>query len=64
MPVIRIELAPGRSREQKKETAVAITDAVSRICKCAPEAVHVVFIEVSNSHWAVGGRFLDEPKPS
>ena len=62
MPVVRIELAPGRSREQKKKTAEAVTQAVVTHCKCAPESVHVVFIEVPSSDWAVAGRFLDEPK--
>jgi 4-oxalocrotonate tautomerase len=62
MPVIRVELSAGRSQAQKKATALAITEAMVQHCGCAPASVHVVFVDVKNSDWAVAGRFLDEPK--
>ncbi len=63
MPVVRIELSSGRTAEQKKKTAVAVTKAIVEHCNCSPESVHVVFFDVPNTEWAVAGRFLSEPKP-
>ncbi len=62
MPIVRIELSAGRTAEQKRETARAVTSAMVEHCKCSPESVHVVFIDVLNSDWAVAGRFLSDPK--
>ena len=60
MPMVRVELYPGRTREQKSEMAKAITEAVARIGKTTPEATHVVFIEVPKSDWAIAGKLADE----
>ena len=60
MPVIRVELSAGRTQERKKKTAVAITKAMQDFCNCTPESMHVVFVDVQNSDWAVAGRFLSE----
>jgi 4-oxalocrotonate tautomerase len=62
MPIVRIELAPGRTREQKSKTAEAITQSIVTHCKCHPVDVQVVFVEVQSSDWAIGGRLLDEPR--
>ncbi len=61
MPMIRVELSAGRSQEQKQAVADAITDAMAEHCDCAPESVHVVFVDVEPSDWAVAGTFLGEP---
>ncbi len=60
MPVIRVEMLAGRSREQKKELAAAFTREMARIARCGPEAVQVVFVEVEKQDWAVGGVLNDE----
>ncbi|NIJ20551.1 4-oxalocrotonate tautomerase [Sphingomonas naasensis] len=58
--MIRIELSAGRTKEQKKNVADAVTRAMMEYCGCAAESVHVVFCDVDTSDWAVAGRFLDE----
>ena len=55
MPIVRVEMWPGRTHEQKKELAKAITDAVVKIAKTTPEATFVIFTDVEKSEWAQGG---------
>ena len=43
MPIVRVEMWPGRTHEQKSELARAITDAVVNIAKTTPEETIVVF---------------------
>ena len=43
MPIVRVEMWPGRTHEQKAELARAITDAVVNIARTAPEETIVVF---------------------
>lgn len=61
MPMVRIELSAGRTVEQKRAVARAVTDAMVSICNCTPESVHVVFFDVATNDWAVAGRLLGDP---
>ena len=56
MPIIRIEMLPGRSLEQKRAFAHAVTGLASDILGCGRDAVAVVFDEVVPQNWANGGR--------
>ena len=60
MPIVRVELWPGRTHEQKAELAQAITDAVVRIANTTPEATIVIFDEVAKEHWAQGGSLASD----
>ena len=60
MPIVRVELWPGRTKEQKKELVVAITDAVENIMGTAPDRTTVIFNEVSKDDWAQGGKLASE----
>lgn len=55
MPEIYIHAIEGRSIEQKRELAKAVTDAVARIFKTSPENVMVDFFDVSKHNKAKGG---------
>ena len=55
MPIVRVEMWPGRTQEQKQELARAITDDVVRIVKTTPEATIVIFEEVAKENWAQSG---------
>ena len=39
MPLVRIDMFPGRSVEQKREITKVLTQDLARIAKCRPEAV-------------------------
>ncbi|MFN3975324.1 MAG: tautomerase family protein [Dehalococcoidia bacterium] len=64
MPIVRIEMWPGRTKAQKAELARVITEAMVTIAHTTPEAVIVVFDEVPKENWAQGGRLASEPPPS
>lgn len=59
MPMIRIELSTGRTREQKLAVVEAVTQSVAEHLKCKPETVQIVFVEVNPADWAIAGRLLD-----
>lgn len=56
MPIVRVEMWPGRTRAQKAELAKAITDAIVKIAKTTPEATTIVFEDVAKENWAIGGK--------
>jgi 4-oxalocrotonate tautomerase len=56
MPIVRIEMLPGRSLAQKRELARVITEAMRDIAQAEPEDTLVLFGEYSIEDWASGGR--------
>ena len=60
MPLIKVEMFPGRTLEQKREFAQAITREASAILKCEPGAVDVIFAEIQKDDWATGGKLWSE----
>lgn len=55
MPIVRVEMWPGRTHARKAELARLITEAVVEVAHTAPEATTVIFEDVSKENWAVGG---------
>jgi 4-oxalocrotonate tautomerase len=64
MPTIRVELFAGRTVEQKRALAQALTEATVRTLGGSPEAVDVIFVDVERSDWATGGRLWSDPAPA
>ncbi len=60
MPIVRVEMFPGRTHAQKQELARAITEAVCNIAHTTPDQTLVVFEDVSRSDWAQAGHLADE----
>jgi 4-oxalocrotonate tautomerase len=50
----------GRSEEQKRACAEAVTKAWVETCTGKPESVHIVFVDVARSDWATGGRLMSD----
>ncbi len=63
MPVIRIEMYEGRTAEQKRACAAAITQAFIDTCGGTPQSVQIVFRDVAKGDWAVAGRLASDPEP-
>ncbi|WP_439814885.1 2-hydroxymuconate tautomerase [Zavarzinia sp. CC-PAN008] len=55
MPMIRVEMYPGRTQDQKRALVKALTDAFVATAGATPDAVQVVLTEVAPSDWAVAG---------
>ena len=61
MPLIRIEMFPGRTLDQKRELAEVLTREVARIAKCSPEAIDFIFTDVDRENWGRNGQlFCDQ----
>ena len=56
MPTIRVELLSGRSREQKREFAQAVSHEGARILRCAPADFQVLFTDVQPADWINGSQ--------
>lgn len=63
MPVIRIDLFEGRTVEQKRACAEAVTRAFLDTCGGTPESVSIIFTDVAKHDWATAGRLAIDPKP-
>lgn len=55
MPVVRVSFYEGRSREQKREIAEAITETLVRVAGSKREAVNVLFDCFTREDWVIGG---------
>jgi 4-oxalocrotonate tautomerase len=60
MPVVRVEMLAGRSRDQKREIAETFTRELARVARCGPEHVQIIFTDVERQDWALGGALADE----
>ncbi|MFN8524654.1 MAG: 2-hydroxymuconate tautomerase family protein [Chloroflexota bacterium] len=60
MPEVIVELAEGRTLDQKREIVKGITDTIERVCGVDREAVVVIIHETPRQHKARGGKlFID-----
>ncbi|MCG5241181.1 4-oxalocrotonate tautomerase [Azospirillum doebereinerae] len=55
MPTLNIQLFEGRTPEQKRAYAKALTEATVTVLGCSPSAVEIIFQDVKKSDWASGG---------
>jgi len=56
MPIITIKQAKGRTVEQKRDLAKAVTDAAVSSIDVKPEWVTVLIEELDRENWASGGQ--------
>ena len=58
MPIIRVEMFPGRTADQKRDLARELTDGFVRACGGPGDRLHVVISEVERENWGVGGELM------
>jgi 4-oxalocrotonate tautomerase len=67
MPTIRVELFAGRTVEQKRALAQALTEAAVRTLGGSADGVDVLFYDIERHDWATGGQLWSDkataPKP-
>ncbi len=60
MPILRLEMHPGRTEEQKRAFVREVTRVTVETLTCPPESVDVVITEVPRSAWAKAGKLLSD----
>ena len=58
MPIIQINLMEGRTPEQKRSVASAITEAVTRSLGVKAESVRILIHEIGPDEFFVGGQTM------
>ena len=61
MPTVHVQLFKGRTAEQKRAAAVAITEAVVKTLGANAATVDVVFHDIERHDWATGGVLWSDP---
>lgn len=64
MPLIQVSMFAGRTAEQKRAFAQALTDAAVRTIGATPDSVDVIFTDVERGDWATAGRLWSDPPPA
>lgn len=60
MPILRLEMHPGRTSDQKREFVREVTRIAVEILRCPPESVDVLIQEIPKNAWAKSGKLLAE----
>ena len=64
MPTLHVELFAGRTVEQKRALAIALTDATVKTLGGSPDSVEVIFTDVQRHDWASGGQLWSDKAPA
>jgi 4-oxalocrotonate tautomerase len=60
MPILRLEMHPGRTQEQKRDFVREATKVVVETLICPPETVEVIITEVPRDAWATAGKLKSD----
>ncbi len=63
MPTIRVELFEGRTVEQKRALAQALTEACVRTLGGSADGVDILFYDIARHDWATGGQLWSDKAP-
>jgi len=55
VPIIVVNMFPGRTREQKKDFVESVTREAARSLGCPADAVKIVIQEQPTENWGFGG---------
>ena len=56
MPFVSIRILDEHSQDRKNEISRRVTEAISDVTKLPKDAIWVVFEEITNEDWFVGGK--------
>ncbi len=62
MPFVNIQILKGHSQTRKDEISRRVTDAISEVAELPKDAIWVVFEDVAEGDWFVGGKVASKPK--
>ena len=55
MPVVTVQMWPGRTVDQKRKLVKAITDAMVEHADARPDNLHVIIQDVELENWGLAG---------
>ena len=55
MPIIRVEMFKGRTKDHKRELVKELTDSFIKTCGGTAESVQIVITDVDMEDWGSGG---------
>jgi 4-oxalocrotonate tautomerase len=64
MPTLRVELFEGRTVEQKRALAQALTEACVKTLGGSADAVDILFYDIARHDWATGGTLWSDRPPA
>lgn len=64
MPTLRVEMFEGRTPEQKRALAQALTEACVRTLGGSADAVDILFYDIKRQDWATGGVLWSDKAPA
>lgn len=64
MPIVRVEMFAGRTTQQKRDFAKAVTESFVSICGGTPQSVQIVFQDVAKDNWATAGKLASDAAPA
>jgi 4-oxalocrotonate tautomerase len=64
MPTIRVELFAGRTVEQKRALAAALTEATVKTLGGSADSIDVIFSDVERHDWATAGTLWSDKAPA
>jgi len=60
VPIVRVEMWPGRTHAQKAELAKLINEAMISVAQVPPESTTIIFEDVPKENWAIGGILVSD----
>ena len=63
MPTLHVELFAGRTVEQKRALAQALTEATVKTLGGSPDGVDIVFFDIERHDWSTGGQLWSDKLP-
>jgi 4-oxalocrotonate tautomerase len=63
MPIIRVEMFKGRSREEKRSRVRELTETFVRVAGGKPESVTIILQDVDKEDWAAAGALMVDKYP-
>jgi 4-oxalocrotonate tautomerase len=63
MPIIRVEMFKGRSREQKRALVRELTETFVRVAGGKPESVTIILQDIDKEDWGSAGALMIDKYP-
>ena len=60
MPVVNVYWWSGRTKEQKRKLAEGITKVFEEVTGVPPDAMHIIFQDISKNDWAIAGKLTSD----